>query len=334
MNLSTMKYPDLVALSELTWLKGFNSVPQRAKTSGLFRTLSIPDHTGNTREFTEMDNELFLKRKGESELAKRIEDVQGFKKIGKLIRFAGEKEISWELRKHNKYTEVISRLINLGKQGPQTIERDLCHVITFGAAGGYVDADGETRDLKTADGENFFDTAHKMKATGKTFSNILAGAPQFSENAFELMLQLRRENAMNHFGQIVATDDDIIFTTSDPKTVHAVSRYLLATTQVGQANPGVPNVLPKYKHVVLEYLDTDANGGRDASKSKWWGVASSSNSEVYYAETEAPHIKLPGVNADGTIAEDFSTDDIKVGARAEYMIVTVAPYGHAISMAN
>lgn len=327
--LSTMKYPDFVDLCELTFLKGRKSVAHNAKNSGLFRTIEIADNSGNTREFTESDNELFLKAKGESEQAKRLKDVQGFKKIGKTKRFAGEKEISWEMRKHNKYPEVTSKMLNLGMQGPNTIERDLCHVFTFGKDGSYTDSDGETRDLTTADGQPLFDNAHKMKATSKTFSNILSGNPTFSQTSFENMLDLRRTNAINHFGQVLAANDDIVWSSSDTKTVHDIRRELNSTTQVGQENSGVINVLPKYKHVQLEYLDTDVNGGRDATKSKYWGVASSTMTELVYAETEAPHVKMPGVNADGTIAEDFSTDDIKVGARAEYMIVTVAPYGQA-----
>lgn len=327
--LSTMKYPDFVALAEMSFIQGRMSVPHTVKNSGLFRTIEIPDHTGNTREFTEQDNELFLKRKGESEQAKKLKDIQGFKKIGKLIRFAGEKDISHELRKHNKYQEVVSKFMNLGAQGHNTIERDLCHVFKYGKDGSYTDADGEVRDLTTADGRPLFDSAHLMKGTGKTFSNRLSGDPTFSQTAFTNMIELRRANSINHFGEKLTIKDDIIWSSGDTKTTQDIRRELVSTSQVGQENPNVINVLPKYRHVELGYLDTDAYGSPEVLGSKYWGVASSMHSEIVYAETETPYMKMPGVNADGTIAEDFSTDDIKVGARGEWMIVTVAPYGQA-----
>lgn len=327
--LSTMKYEDFVALGEMSFIEGRDTVALTTKNSGLFRFVDIADHTGMTREFTEQDNELFLKRKGESEQAKKLKDVQGFKKIGRLIRFAGEKDISHELRKHNKYQDVVSKFLNLGKLGQNTIERDLCHVFKYGSAGTYTDSDGEVRDLTTADGRPLFDAAHQMKATGKTFSNILSGNPQFSQTAFTNMLELRRVNSINHFGQKLAIKDDIIWSSDDTKTTQDIRRELVSTSQVGQENSNVINVLPKYRTVELPYLDTDANGSPEATGTKYWGVASSVHTELVYAESEAPHMKMPGVSADGTVAEDFSTDDVKVGARGEWMIVTVAPYGQA-----
>ena len=333
-DLNTIKYADFVSLVTIKWNEGRDSITPVMRSSGLYRNLPKPDHTGESDQFSETDNELFLHYKPQGEEAKRIRDIQGFKKTGTIKRYAGEKKIEYELWHYNKYPDVLSKIFNLGSQGENTIERDLSHVFTFGGDANYVDADGQTRDLTTGDGLSAFNVAHTMKATGKTFSNVLTPTT-FSETALEALEALRLLNTFNHFGQKLQTKDNILWSGDDPATVHEINRVLKSSTFISQENPGViSNYNGKYKHVIIPYLATDVNGGPDSTKAKYWGVASSMHSQFVFSMNEAPHLKMPSKNQEGTVAEDFSTDAIKIGSRAGYMIVLVAPYGHAICKAT
>ncbi len=76
----------------------------------------------------------------------------------------------------------------------------------------------------------------------------------------------------------------------------------------------------KYKHVILPRVATDANGGVDSTKAKYWGLASTMLSSAYLGVLEEPHLKSPTI---GSNAEEFSTDDLNFGVRAGYFITVV-----------
>ena len=49
--------------------------------SGLVKEISVPQLTGNTREFTEIDLNEYAKKKGESDQSARAKVQQGYSKI-------------------------------------------------------------------------------------------------------------------------------------------------------------------------------------------------------------------------------------------------------------
>ena len=51
---------DFVRNATILWHKGASSIPQIARRSGLFREVEIPQMTGNTREFSEIDTNEYL----------------------------------------------------------------------------------------------------------------------------------------------------------------------------------------------------------------------------------------------------------------------------------
>jgi hypothetical protein len=321
LNINTLS--DFVRNAEILWAMGKESVPQVMRSSGLVKEMPIPQLTGNTREFTEIDLEEYASRKNESDQSQRARVQQGYSKTGTLYRVSKDIGISYEMRTQGKYFEIKQKLTNLGKLAPNRLDLDLAHRLGFGTATTYVDQDGVTVDIAVGDTLQLFYTAHTLRGSSTTFRNRLANNPQLSRGGLEAMEKMRVENCFNQFGQKMYMNDDILWTTDDPNTVNTAKELLRSTSNPTQNNASVVNVYQnKYKLVVLSRVATDKDGAPDSTKVKYWGVASSTYSTLYLGMHEEPHLKTPP--ADGKSNEEFSTDDWNFGVRGGWMIVTVA----------
>lgn len=323
--------PDLVANMKITWMQENDNYPEVLRKSGLVREINIPANSGDTRDFSELDSESFARIKGEGAKAKKLATVQGHSKTGKMYRIGGERDITWELMEYNKYPELMEKIKDLGKTGKNRLALDLAHRIGFGTETSYVNLDGMTVDLTTGDGKALFATDHSLTASTDTCRNILSGNAPFSKSALQDMLEMRRQNKKDNFGVNMQSMDDIIFSTADESTVEAIEELLRSTgsTDVDK-NSGVFNRYNgRMKHVVIPYLDTDANGVLDTAKELYWGVADSSHPDIVLGMGREPYLKT---SLDGTtINEDFSTDTIQLGVRGDWMIVTPGSKGIALS---
>lgn len=269
----------------------------------------------------------YARKKGESDQSARAKVQQGYSKTATLKRIASDIGISYEMRTQGKYYEIKQRLTNLGQLAPNRMDLDLAHRITFGTSTSYTDMDGETVDTTIGDTLALFSTAHTLRGSATTFRNRLANSPQLSRGALEAMETMRVVNTFNQFGEKVATNDDILWTTDDPNLVNTAKELLRATASLTSGiNSQVPNVYEnKYKLLTLPRVATDANGANDSTKAKYWGLASSKLSTLMLGVHEEPHMKMPPT--EGSNAEEFSTDDWNFGTRAGYLICVVnAPW--------
>lgn len=317
LNIATLS--DFVRNAEILFLKGLDSVPMAARNSGIFRVDNIPDHMGNTKEYSEIDLEEYAKIKSEGDQAVRARVQQGYSKVGTLYRVALDIGITYEMRSYNKYIDVIARLQNLGQLAAKRIELDLSHRLTFATATSYTSMEGLTIDTTCGDTLALASTAHTVRGSATTFRNRLANNPLFSKGAIEGMEQMIIENSINQFGEKVYIPYDIIWTTEDSNTVNTVKEFLKSTASPDALNGGVVNVYQgKYKHVILPRVATTATGANDSTKAKYWGIASSSNSQAFLAVNEEPHLKMTSTNGANT---EFSTEDWNMGSAAGYFIV-------------
>jgi len=322
MELNINSLADFVSNAEILWVKGFTSVPQVARTSGLFKEVQIPQMTGNTRTFSEIDLEEYASKKGEDDQSSRARGQQGYSKTGTLYRVSKDIGISYEMRTQGKYLEIKEKLTNLGKLAPNRLDLDLTHRFTFGTATSYTDMDGDTVSTTVGDTFQLFYTAHTLRGSSTTFRNRLANNPQFSPGALESMETMRKQNTYNQFGEKMVINADIIWSADDPNTNRAIRETLGSSSNNTQNNPGVINTYSgKYRHVILPRLDTSAIGANDSTKSKYWGLASSEMSTAYLGVHEEAHVKLP---TPGSNAEEFSTDAWNFGTRAGWLIVIVS----------
>lgn len=328
--LNTISFPDFVALANKIWLKGANSVVNAMRDSGFVEVMSIPENTGNTRSFSEIDTNEYMGRKGEDDEAARGIFQQGYSKTLTTHRIAENVGISYEMRTQNKYNEVLNRLLAAGQKGYKSMDLDLTHRITFGTATSYVDRDGVTVDISTGDALAVFSTVHKLTGSATTYRNILANNPRVSKGSLEAMERMIVENSYSNLGEKKSLSYDIIFSTDDPNTVNTIREYLQSTSDVEGAHNGIINVYnSKYRHVILPRLATDANGNIDTDKRYYWGLASSQQMPIKLGVWEEPHLMSPQANGN---SEDVQTDAWEFRNRAGYGVTT--PSGRGITLSK
>ena len=332
MELNTISFSDFTKLADVIWFKGANSVPNYMRDSGMIKEVAISEHTGNTRAFSEIDSNEYLSYKGEGDQASRGTIQQGYTNTMTAYRVAENIGITYEMRTQNKYPEVVARLLNGGRKGPNRIDLDLSHRIGFGTATSYTDIDGRTISLVTgaSSSQQLFDTNHPLAGSSTTYRNRLANNPRLSKGALEGMERLVAEETYNHLGEQMTAPFDILFTTADPNTVNAAKQLLKSSADPDASHSGVINPYTgSYKHVILPRIAYTAAGVRDTDKRYYWGIASSQLSNFYLGVWESPHMIAPSVGSNG---EDVQTDDWEYRVRAGYGITIVT--GQWIKMSS
>lgn len=329
-DISTIGLSDFTRNAQILWEKGRAEFKKEARGSKLVREVSIPNNTGDTREFSDIELEMYAKVKPEGEQSKYLKNQQGYTKIGTLYRASGSAKITVEMRKRGKYPEIIRRITNLLPTVMNRMELDLQHRITFATATSYTDMDGRTVDTTVGDTFALASTVHTVRGSSTTFRNRLANNPQLSRGALEAMEKMRVENSINQFGQKIPVDDDILWTTDDPNSVNTAKELLLSTASVeGGANAGVVNVnRGKYTHISFSRVATDKDGNTDSTKAKYWGLASSMLSSFYLGVHEEPYVSAPSA---GSNREDALTEDWVFSSFGGWMIVIVSAGFFSIS---
>ncbi len=223
--------------------------------------------------------------------------------------------VTWEMRKFDKYREIIKKMRGLGESTAQRMELDCTHQFTFGmSATSYTNQDGETISTATGDGLQIFSDSHTITGSSTTYDNLITGA--FSRTALE--------DAEGKFVQMVNNNDtkivvkpDTIVTTDDPALINSVKEFLGSDKNPDSANQATNVYKGKYKHVVLPYLSTDANGAYNSSIKNYWMLLDSKHTDAIMEISENPTFKAakPGSNS-----EDFETDDWKFKSSSTYDI--------------
>ena len=318
MELNTISLSDFVKLGEVIFKKGEVGVPQVMRNSGFFNIVTIPENTGNTREFSEIDLEEYADNKGQSDQAERAKVQQGYTKTMTKKRVAKDIGISYEMIHENKYQEVVRRLTNLGALVPNRMDLDLAHRLTFMTSTSFSDKNGSTVDTAMGDTYALGYSAHTIKTAATTYRNILANNPRLSKGSLQAMRRLIVEETVNQFGEKVTMSFNTLWTTDDPEDMDMAAELLRSTSNPDQNNAGVINVdQARFTHKFFPRVATDANGAVNTDKRHYWGIYSSANSQAYLGIWEEAHMKGPE-------EEEFSTDDTVFGVRGGYGIVIVS----------
>lgn len=329
---NTATFQDFVELADKIWITELKKINTNARGSGLFKQRPFPAGTGDTREFKEFDTNQYASNKDEGDQAAQSQIQIGFAKLMRLVRRAENVDITWEMRRRNKYDQAIEQIVALPEKIAGRLDLDLSHRLTFMTATTYTDMDGKLIDISIGDDLALASTAHELTGSSTQFRNILANNPKVSKGALEAMEKLAIENALDNFGIKKVIPLDIIWSTDDPNTMNTIKELLLATAEISSPNEGVPNVYQnKYKHVTLPRVPTTSIGAVDSSKAFYWGIASSQFSTGFLAVEDEPNMKSP---VEGSNADDISTDDLTWKGRGSYGIVIVGARWIFVSKGN
>ena len=317
-DLNTLSLGVFTRLAGVVFEKALETIDKTAQSSGLFQIESIPENSGETRDFTEIDLELYASNKSQGDQAARARVQLGYNKLVTVKRVAKDIGITYEMRRYNKYPDVVRRLTNLAAMPANRLELELQHRIGFCTATTMTDKDGAVVDLTVGDTLALASTAHTLTGSTATYRNRLAGNPILSKGALEGMERLCVEETLNNLGEKVTMPFDVLWTTDNPTDVNTALEYLNSVAAPDFANSGVTNVYKaKYKHAKLPLVATTAAGAVDATKRRYWGLASTSMTDAHLGMWESPHLKTP---ADLNAGEEFSTDDYTFGVRAGWGI--------------
>ncbi len=116
MEINTISQSDFVKLAAVIWYRGNEAVVNHMRDSGMVKEMVIPENTGNTREFSEIDTNEYLTYKGQGDQAARGQIQQGYSKTMTKYRVAENIGITYEMRHENKYPEIINALLSGGEK--------------------------------------------------------------------------------------------------------------------------------------------------------------------------------------------------------------------------
>ena len=306
--ITTAQFNDLVKNAKVQWRKGYELVTPAAKA--LYDVYNTDEMTS---EHSQIDNPGFARRKSQGDRYTIGSPKQGYSITLSQSRVGLMEEVTWEMRRYDKYREIERKMKGLGESTAQRMELDLTHQLTFGMAGTtYTNMDGETVYTTTGDGLAIFSTAHTITGSSSTFSNKITTA--FSREGLEEAENLFT-SMINHSGMKVTVMPDTIITGDNPEVINAVQEFLSSQGAPDTANNADNVYRRKYKHLVLPYLATTNVGAPDSTKTDYWFLADLSHKDAILEISEQPNFVAPKVGGNG---EDFETDGWKFKSSASY----------------
>lgn len=321
--LQISNFSDLVSLTrQMVEVDGPKLVQDLEEVKSLFITSTVPFNSGNSRQYTSYDPEMYASYKSESADAQKKRFVQGDTKTLTARRFAAEVTYSWEAKNWSQnQSDTVTKLTSLAKFIPQRQALDMTHVFTFATATSYTDMDGETVATTTADALALIYSAHTVNGTSTTYSNVITGNPVFSKGSYQTARNIARRSTVDHFGKIRTMNFDTVVTGPDESTVDEVNILKASTADPTAAQSGVVNSYKgSFRHVVLYRLPTTAAGAWDTDKEKYWFLVATQGSanerwnarfDVYQPTTMKA--------AD----EDVHNDDVTLGTRGGWAVGAV-----------
>ena len=322
MEINTISLPKLTANADYIFVDALASLPREAYNSGLFKIIPVGMNSGDTRVFTEMDDEEYAEFRGEGDQSARADVQVGYDITVTAEYMAKDIGITERMRSFNKYPEIIRKFTNLGRLVPNKMDLDLTHRLTFGTVTTYTDAAGRTIAIACGDTKALFATDHALAGSTTTYRSIVANNPVLSRGAIEAA-ELLLVQRYNNLGELKSVTADKLWTSNDPNTVNTAREYLQSTADPDSTHSGVINPYKsKYTHIILPRLATTAAGAYDSTKAKYWGLASSDRSTAYIGIWQEPYMVAPTVG-DGI---EFSTGNWNYGTRGAYGIGTVAAH--------
>lgn len=324
--LQTATFPELVDLLDRNFKTVGGLIVPAAKQ--LFISEPVGANEGALKLIQEYDYTTYAKAKPEGVDVKRAAFGIGYFITVKMKRIGMESEITWEMRRLNKKPEVLQVMNSLPNFCPQRVELDLTHILTFCTSTSYVDIDGNTVDLTVGDGLALASASHTLKFSSTTYNNIVTGNPFFSKGSLELAEQITTTDILSNFGEKRVMKFNTIVTTNNPTLCNAVKQFLRSTSDNTQVNPGVVNVSQdKYRHLILEQLNTTATGAIDSTKNHWWFLVAAGQGlmgwQAYYLEWE-PQEMIPSSSGNG---QDIHKDVWYFNVRQAYNAGVVSGRG-------
>lgn len=266
------------------------------------------DWSVGSKMIQEMDRERFAEQKVQGQSSAQRGISEGYYKEIARKTVSVTRLVSGEEYKALTAHKLAQYATQTAQDVVDKIELDMRNFIGYGTATSYTDNGGFTVDTTVGDGLSLFNSAHTLKNSSTTYSNILSGAPALSESALESAEDYFAYNVTDNNGQRIKMKPNTIITSAKATMVNRVARLLgsMSPENVeGSANmnSGVKNTYKgKYRHLVVEF-DVTALDVTDSTKSFYWYLASlggmpESSFQAYYVSWLSPQVAPAEINQD------------------------------------
>lgn len=266
------------------------------------------DWTSSLKRIKEVDRDRFAEQKVEGQSSAQRGVSEGYHKDISRKTISITRLVSGENYKALTAHGLAGYAMNVASDVIDKIELDMRNFIGYGDSASYTDNGGFTVDTTTGDGNPLFHTAHTLKNSATTYSNILSGAPSLSESSMESAEDYFNYNVLDNNGQRAQMKPNTIITSPKATMVNRVSRLLgsmspEAIETTANANAGVKNTYKnKYKHLVVDF-DVTSLDVADASKAFYWflgalGGAPEKSFQGYYVSWLSPQVAPAEIDQD------------------------------------
>jgi hypothetical protein len=289
------------------------------------------------KRILEVDRERFGERKVEGQASAQRGIGQGYYKDIQRNTVSVTRVVSGEAYQALKAHKLSEYAMQTGKDITDKIELDMRNFLGYATgATSWVDNGGFTIDCTVGDGLSVFSTAHTLKNSATTYSNILSGAPTLANVSLETAEDFFNYNVLDNYGQRMSMRPNTIITSRKAIMNNRVARILRSESPesisgTANANPGVVNTYRnKYTHLVVEF-DVDSLNVTNSSLSYYWFLAALGGSpedsfQAYYVSWMSPMVAPVEVNQDKWI--------LSYTARAAFGLGAVSGKGILVSKAT
>jgi len=272
MAISTAQFSDLTKNAMVQWeeaRKEFNSVRQ-----SLYNIINVSEKTS---EYSNISSTPTARRRSEGDDAYKGTLKQGYTKNFSQSEIALQVDVTKQLRMFDKYDEIMKRMRQMGRSAERRMELDAASLLSYAWATSYTNLDGETVTTSTPDGLSLINPSHTANGSSNTFSNEISSTHKpISVDVLEELEELGNNFIDEADGRSMPANFDSIITGRHAPTVHTVKRILLSDRLQGTADND-KNDFYMYNHIIVPFLDLDADETRNSDKARYCFLASLGN---------------------------------------------------------
>lgn len=272
---TTMSVPEIQSLTRKSFQKELHRPANAVRK--LFHK-ATQSWEFDRKRIQEMDRERYAEQKVEGQKSAKRGIAQGYSKEIVRKTISVERQVSGEAYKALRAHGLADMATSCAADVIDKIELDMRNFLGLSDAVSYTDNAGFTIDTTTGDGLAVFSTAHTLKNSSLTYSNVLSGAPTLADDSLEDAEDFFTYNVRDNYGQPIAMSPNTLITSNKAAMKNRATRLLKSMAPVtveGQENlnSGLKNVnRDKYKHLVIDF-DVDAFGLPDSTLSFYWYLA-------------------------------------------------------------
>lgn len=275
--ISVAQFLDLSKNAKVQWT---NALPEFPTVRQMLA--NIVPVSERTSEHSGMSSVQTARRRNDGDDATKGTLKQAYTKNFTQQEVAIQYDVTYQMRKFDKYEEIMRGMRELRRSGERRMEQDLAALLSYAWSSSYTNIDGETITTTTPDGNALIDATHDANGSSNTFSNQhpTTNSP-IDTDVLEALAELFNNFIDESDGRLAPVMPDTIITGRHAPTVHTVRRILNSQQLAGTADNDVNTFKSEYTHLVVPYLDVNmATEARDATKARYCFLAALGNKDV------------------------------------------------------